>query len=136
MRSLAWLRHAGRVKKLLLVAATAAFVAGCAPNYVNLTPGRVSPTADKVYPFEVQWDSPRRGANNASVQAYVVIGTNFFPMTRIPNTANRWEARVPLPPEMTVVPYRFKFDYDYPGLPKRELASDRSPEYKIGVPQR
>jgi hypothetical protein len=124
------------VKKLLLVAAAAAFVAGCAPNYVNLTPTKVTPTPEKVYPFEVQWDSPRRGANNASVQAYVVIGTNFFPMTRIPNTPNRWEARVPLPPELTVVPYRFKFDYTYPGLPKSEIASDRSPEYQIGVPLR
>ncbi|HTH48845.1 MAG TPA: hypothetical protein VMB21_15130, partial [Candidatus Limnocylindria bacterium] len=96
----------------------------------------VPPVSGSVYPFEVQWNSPRRGANNANVSATVVVGTNSFPMTRVPNTVNRWESHVALPTGQSVVPYYFKFDYDYPGLPKRIEASDRSPEYTLTVPLR
>ncbi len=122
------------MKKFASVVALGLVVAGCAPSYVNLTPHTVPPVTGSVYPFEVQWTSPRRGANNANVEASVVIGTNFFPMTRVPNTANRWEARIPLPPGRSTVNYYYKFDYEYPGLPKRIESSDRSMEYMISVP--
>ena len=122
------------MKKFASVIALAVVVAGCAPSYVNLTPHTVPPVTGSVYPFEVQWTSPRRGANNANVTATVVLGTNSFPMTRVPNTINRWEARVALPAGRPVVPYYFKFDYDYPGLQNRIEASDRSMEYTLTVP--
>ena len=122
------------MKKFASLVAFGLVVAGCAPSYVNLTPRTVPPVASTVYPFEVQWTSPRRGANNANVAANVVIGTNFFPMTRVPNTTDRWEARIPLPPGQDTVTYYYKFDYEYPGLPKRIEASDRSVEYKITLP--
>ena len=122
------------MKQLVSVLALAAVVSGCAPNYVNLTPGTVPRTPDNLYPFEVEWNSPRRGANNAAVQASVMVGTNFFPMTRVGRTSDRWEARVPLPTDRAFIPYRFKFDYDYPALKAREPASDRSPEYGLRIP--
>lgn len=122
------------MKKFVSLVVLSVVVAGCAPNYVNLTPRTVPPTPVNVYPFEVQWNSPRRGANNANVTASVVIGTNFFSMTRVPNTTDRWEARAPLPAGQSVVTYYYKFDYDYPGLPKRIEASDRSMEYTITLP--
>ena len=127
--------HLGRVKKLVLLAAVAALAGGCAPTYVNLTPRKVPRMPENVYPFEVQWDSPRTGANNPDVKAYVRVGTEFFPMSRIPNTTDRWEARVPLPPGRTLVQYSYKFDYTYPGTPFPQAASDRSPEYSIIVPR-
>lgn len=113
---------------------TALGVAGCAPTLLNLTPNHLPRMANGLYPFEVQWDSPRRGANNPSTQAYVVIETNFFPMTRVVNTANRWEALVPLPEGRSYIPYHYKFDYTYPGLPETQKASDLSDEYHAIVP--
>ena len=122
------------MKKFGSLIALTLVVAGCAPNYVNLTPRTVPPVTGSVYPFEVQWTSPRRGANNANVTASVVVGTTSFPMTRVPNTVNRWEARVALPAGRAEVPYYYKFDYDYPGLPKRIEASDCSAVYTLTVP--
>ena len=124
------------VKKSVLSVAFAALVAGCAPSYVNLTPRTVPPAPENVHLFEVQWSSPRTGANNPDVRAYVTIGTNFFPMARIPNTSDRWEAKVPLPPDATSVPYRYRFDYTYPGTPQRVSASDRSQEYFLRLPRK
>ena len=126
------------MKKSVLVvvlAALAAVLAGCAPRYVNLTPRQLPRTPENVHLFEVQWDTPRTGADNAEVKAYVVMGTEFHPMRRVPNTAGRWEARVPLPPDRASVPYYYKFDYTYPGSPHRVSASDRSPEYRLTVPR-
>lgn len=127
-------RHAARMKKFVPALALAVIVAGCAPHYVNLTPATVPRTTDNLYPFEVQWNSPRRGANNSGVRASVMVGTNFFPMTRVGQTSDRWEAHVPLPKDHASIPYRFKFDYDYPGISLREPASDRSPEYQLNIP--
>jgi len=123
------------VKKFVLLIALGAVVTGCAPNYVNLTPRQLPRTPESVHPFEVQWGTPRTGANNAEVKAYVVVAGDFYPMRRIPNTVDRWEARVPLPPDRASVPYYYKFDYTYPGSPHRVSASDRSPEYHVTVPR-
>lgn len=123
------------VKQFVLVALLAVVAAGCTPKYMNLTSRRVPRVSESVYPFEVQWDTPRRVASNAEVKAFVVVDTQIYPMTKIPNTANRWEAQVPLPAEKTYIPYRFKFEYDYLGNTGQVHASDRSPEYYIIVPR-
>lgn len=123
------------VKQFVLVALLAVVAVGCSPKYVNLTSRRIPRVTESVYPFEVQWDSPRRSGSKAEVKAYVVVDTQVFPMTRIANTENRWEAQVPLPADKTFITYRFKFDYDYLGTTGTVHASDRSPEYYIIVPK-
>jgi hypothetical protein len=123
------------VKKLVFAALLAVIAAGCSPKYVNLTARRVPRAVESVYPFEVQWENPRRSGEKAEVKAYVVIDNQVFPMTRIPNTENRWEARIPLPAEKSFIPYRFKFDYEYLGNTGTVQSSDRSPEYYIIVPK-
>ena len=123
------------VKQFVVVALLAVVVTGCAPKYINLTSRRVPRVTESVYPFEVQWETPRRSGSKAEVKAYVVIDTQVFPMTKIPNTEDRWEAQVPLPAEKSFIPYRFKFDYDYLGNTGAVHASDRSPQYYIIVPR-
>ncbi len=108
---------------------------GCTPTYVNLTPNRAPREANDQYRFEVQWHTRRSGANNPGVKAYVVIDQGLYPMTRIPNTDGRFEGYAPVGTERSVVPYRFKFDYDYPGLPQRVPSSDWSPECRLNLPQ-
>lgn len=111
-------------------------LAGCAPTYVNLTPRNQPREESSVYPFEVQWDTRRRGAQNSDVRAYVMVDEQLYPLTRVQGTDNRFEGKVPLPPGKSYIPYKFKFDYHYPGLPNRLLGSDWSPEYRLVLPQK
>jgi hypothetical protein len=112
----------------LLFAAT-----GCAPTFVNLTPDKLPKTPTSVYPFEVQWESPRNGANNADVRAYVVIGTNLYSLARVADTTNRWEGTAPVPPGASFVPYRFKFVDTYPGIRDTHAESSLSAPYRLIV---
>lgn len=108
---------------------------GCSTEVTNLTPRAVPPQPDSIYPFEVQWESPRRGSTSAKANAYVMVDAKLYPMSRVPRTVDRWEAAVPLPPGKAYVPYKFKFDFWYPGLGRTVLTnSDWSPEYRLVVP--
>lgn len=108
---------------------------GCSTDVTNLTPRAVPPQPDSIYPFEVQWESPRRGSTSAKVNAYVMVDAKLYPMSRVPRTVDRWEAAVPLPLGKAYVPYKYKFDFWYPGLGRTILTnSDWSPEYRLVVP--
>ncbi len=124
-----------KLTKLSFALPLTLFLAGCAPSYVNLTPRSAPRTATEVYPFEVEWKTMRTGANNANVKAYVVIDDRLYPMTRVANTENRFEGSAPVAGDRFNVPYKFKLDYHYPGLPERIASSDWSPEYRLVLPQ-
>ncbi len=110
-------------------------LSGCSTDVTNLTPRAVPPQPDSIYPFEVEWESPRRGSTSAKVSAYVMVDAKLYPMSRVPRTADRWEAAVPLPPGKAYVPYKYKFDFWYPGLGRAVVTnSDWSPEYRLVVP--
>ena len=121
------------VRLLSLALGAIALLAGCAPNYTNLTPRNAVHTSTDVYRFEVQWDSSRRGANGPDVKGYVAIGPNLYPMQRVTGTPDRWEADVPVPRGDPLVPYRYKFDYTYPTLTQRVSQSDYSPPYFLDM---
>ncbi len=109
---------------------------GCETGTTNLTPRAVPPQVDSIYPFEVQWESPRRGSTAAKADAMVMVDAKLYPMSRVPGTVNRWEAAVPLPPGMSYVPYKYKFDYWYPGLGRVVITNSQwSPEYRLVVPR-
>ena len=133
MKHFSILRAAGR--KSLAGLAVALFAAGCTTGTTNLTPRTVPAQPDSIYSFEVQWESPRRGSTAANSDAYVMVDARLFPMSRVPQSVNRWEAAVPLPPGQTYVPYKYKFDYWYPGLGRGVVTnSEWSPEYRLIVP--
>jgi len=48
---------------------------------------------------------------------------------------NRWEARVPIAPGRTYVPYRFRIDFLEPNLGNATYNSEWSQEYRLVVPQ-
>lgn len=112
----------------------AGMLSGCAPHYVNLTPDLLPRAATHDYPFEVEWQTRRSGANNPEVRAYVVIDQQFFPLQRVPQTENRFEGRAPISGGCQTMLYRYKFDYFYPGLPGKVVSSDWSPEYRLKLP--
>ena len=121
--------------RLLLIGLAAAAMAGCAMHEAtNLTPRKLPREADNLYHFEISWKTARRGVNTTNVQAYVMVGENMYPMKPVPLTDTRFEASVPLPPGKTYIPYRYRFDYDYPGLGYTYKNSDLSPSYRLIVP--
>ena len=123
--------------KLSASLAAACLAAGCTTGTTNLTPRTVPAQPDSIYSFEVQWESPRRGSTSANAAAYVMVDARLFPMNRVPKSVNRWEAAVPLPPGETYVPYKYKFDFWYPGLGRSILTNSQwSPEYRLVVPAR
>ena len=116
--------------------ALATFLAGgCAmTDTTNLTPRRVVLDPGGFYHFETQWSSNRRGVGT-NVQAYVVIETELYPMSPVAFAKDRFEAFVPLPPGKTYIPYRYRFDFQYPGSFSTEKNSDLSPSYRLIVPR-
>ncbi|HTI70768.1 MAG TPA: hypothetical protein VMF06_12435 [Candidatus Limnocylindria bacterium] len=122
-----------------LVAATV-LIAGCSNlsttqvSNTNLTPRQVPANPNSIYLFETTFDSIRRGVDPSSVKVWVMVDTQLYPMARVPNTANRFEALVPLPPGRTNIPYKYKFEFAYPGVGTRLVNSDLSPEYRLVIP--
>jgi hypothetical protein len=110
-------------------------LAGCVPTSVsNLTPRTVPANPTRTYPFEVTWNTARRGVKTDAVSAWVVIDGVLYPMTRVPVAANRWEALVPVPAGRTYVPYKYRFDYSIPGVVSKTPTSEWSQEYRLVVP--
>ncbi|MEN9676851.1 MAG: hypothetical protein RIS76_2747 [Verrucomicrobiota bacterium] len=119
--------------RLLLLALACAYLSGCASRFVNLMPRSVDATKSDVYRFEVQWDTSRRGANNADVRAQVMIDETLYPLVRIPGTNDRWEGNIPVPAGKPVISYRYKFDYTYPTFSRRAEQSDLSLPYFLDL---
>jgi len=125
------------VRTLALALLGALAIAGCATTSVsNLTPRTLPMTADRTYPFELTWDTALRGVKPDDVKAWVVIDGILYPMTRVPVAVNRWEARVPIAPGRTYVPYKYRVDYIAPNVVSKRVNSEWSPEYRLVVPQR
>lgn len=124
------------VRTLALAVLGALALAGCAPTSVsNLTPRTLPMTADRTYPFELTWNTGLRKVKPDDVKAWVVIDGLLYPMTRVPVAVNRWEARVPIAPGRTYVPYRFRIDFLEPNLGNATYNSEWSQEYRLVVPQ-
>ena len=50
---------------------------------------------------------------------------------RAQHTENRFEALLPLPTDRSVLRYRYKFEFTYPGVLDNKINSTMSPEYEL-----
>ena len=107
---------------------------GCTTNRItSITPRHAVRTPDNLYRIEARWDSNQRSIRNDSFQPYVVIGLDFHPMERTPNTVNRWETVIEVPPQQRLINYRFRFDYLYSAIPIPRADSKMSKTYQLTV---
>lgn len=60
-----------------------------------------------------------------------MLDQQLYPMERIPDMTNRWEADVPLPAGKNPVYYHFKWEYTTAGFGRNHPNSIRSPEYRL-----
>ncbi len=117
--------------KRLLLLLPIVLLAGCASRLTNLTPQQVVRTETHLYPFEVAMKSSQQALVWESIQPYVVVGTDLYPMRLQPLMTNRWEALVPIPANNNLVHYHFKFDYLVNTIGPRKPDSAASQTYSL-----
>ena len=90
-------------------------LAGCATTgtFTRLTPAQQSRNPDNQYAVEAAFDSQQQSLRWDSIQAFVLVNGQSLPMRPVPLVKDRWEGLVPVPPGVTSVNYRFKFDFLY-----------------------
>jgi hypothetical protein len=90
-------------------------VAGCASTgtFTRLTPNQQPRNPDNLYAVETAFDSTQQSVRWDSIQAFVVVDGRALPMRHVPLVKNRWEGVIPVPPGVSTVNYRFKFNYLY-----------------------
>ena len=133
-----WLCKAprGMKKKLFPIAPillSSLLLAGCTTTITNLTPSTQKRQADGLYPVEVELDTRNRGIRQETIQPYVLVGTQIYPMQQTLNLKNRWETLVPVPADKEFVNYQFKFNYDQRGIPRPTPGSRLSRPFQLQV---
>ena len=90
--------------------------------------------ANNLYPVEVAFNSQQQSLRWETIQPYVLVNGELYPLRQVPLVKNRWEGFVPVPPGVNSVDYRFKFDYKYNSVgsvPKPNSAF--SPVYRLTI---
>jgi hypothetical protein len=107
---------------------------GCAATFTRLSPLQQPRNPNNLYPVEVAFNSQQQSLRWESIQPYVLVNGEKYPLHPVALVKDRWEGLVRVPPEANSVTYRFKFDYKYNGLgtpPKSNSAF--SPAYKLTI---
>ena len=122
------------LKKSLPLLLLVGLATGCASTFSNLTPKSQPRNANHLYPVEVAFHSRQQSLLWETIQPFVNVGTEFYPMRPTLLMANRWEALVPVPAGKSVVQYRYKFEFKYNAvgqLPQNDSAL--SPNYTLRI---
>ena len=125
---------AGMNWKKFLPLLPALLLTGCATNFTRLTPNEQPRNANNLYPVEVAFNSQQQALRWDSIQPYVLVNGQPYPLRQVPMVTNRWEGLVSVPPTADSVSYRFKFDYLYNnwGTPPKPNSA-YSPQYKLEI---
>ncbi len=108
------------------------FLAGCA-TFTNLTPQHQVRNPNNLYPVEVAFNTRQQSLCWETIQPYVLIGSEFYPMRQTPLMKNRWEGLLPVPPGASTVKYRYKFNFQYNDFGGPKTDSAFSPEYMLRI---
>ena len=108
------------------------FLCSCA-SFTNLTPSKLARNSNGLYPFEVAWQSRQQSLRKESIQVWVLIGLDTYPMQPTQIVKNRWETLVPIPASKGSVSYRYKLDYEYNSIPIPQKESVLSPPYQLEI---
>jgi hypothetical protein len=121
-------------KRFLPLLVLPLLIAGCtSPKITNLTPAAQVRNATGLYPVEAAFDSRQQSMIRESIEAYALVGHERYPMKPTPLVQNRWETLIPVPNDRDVIHYRFRFDWEYKGIPQARPDSDLSPEYRLRI---
>ena len=105
----------------------------CTTTMTNLTSSQQPRNAANLYPVEVEWSTRRGTIRPNSLQGFVLVGTEAYPLQQTPLISNRWETLIPVPANQDLVHYRFRFDYRYDSLPHTKSNSIASPPQTLKI---
>ena len=107
---------------------------GCASTFTRLTPLQQPRNPNNLYPVEVAFNSQQQSLRWESIQPYVLVNGELYPLRQVPLVKNRWEGFVPVPQGVNSVDYRFKFDYKYNAVgSKPKPSSAYSATYRLTI---
>lgn len=121
------------LKKLLPLLTVPLLLAGCATTFTNLTPQQQIRTPNNLYQVEAALDTRQETLRWSSIRASVLVGRETFPMRVTPLLNNRWEGLIPVTPDVSLIRYRYKMDYDYNAFGKPKIGTYLSPEYTLRI---
>src|SRR4051812_8487661 len=102
-------RFSSNMKRFLSLGLLCLLITGCASSSLtNLTPRQQTRNANGLYPVEVMWDSKVATIVTNTIQGFVIIGEDAYPMQRSPMMANRWETVLPVPADKDLLNYRYR----------------------------
>ncbi len=124
------------IKRVLPILLAPLLLAGCGTTITNLSSLHHVRNANNLYPVDVALSSRQQSLRWSSIEPYVVVGAEFYPMRPTLGMTNRWEGLVPVPPGTNSVLYHYKFDFKYNafGAPKADSAI--SPDYRLQIQDR
>ena len=120
------------IRKFLPLVLLPVLFAGCS-SITNLTPQQQTRNATGLYPVEVALASRQQTLVWDTIQPYVVVGVDFYPMRPTALMKNRWETLLPVAATTNAVHYKFKFDYQYNSIGPRREDSKLSPEFRLQI---
>ena len=102
--------------------------------FTGLSPLQQSRNASNLYQVEVAFNSQQQSLRWETIQPYVLVNGELYPLRQVPLVKNRWEGFVPVPPGVNAVDYKFKFDYKYNAVGSApKSTSTVSPIYKLNI---
>ena len=122
-------------KKALPLLLVPFLLAGCSTTFTftNLTAQRQVRNPNNLYPVEVALNTRQQSLRWESIQPFVVVGADAYPMRQTLLMKNRWEGLVPVPRSTNAVFYHYKFDFQYNAFGKPGTDSSSSPEYRLQI---
>ncbi len=122
------------IKKVVLAALLAVWVAGCASSVItNLTPTQVPRNPTGQYLVEMQLNTQQQTMRPESITPYVIVGLNEYKMRPTQKMMNRWETYIPVPSTKDSILYHYKVNYKYNRFGQPGDGSLLSPEYKLTI---
>lgn len=122
-----------KLSRIPALASLVLLLTGCSTTITNLTPNQLPRNPQGIYPFEVALQTTQASIKENTIQPYVMIGMEKYPMAPTPMLKNRWEALVPIPASTNNVYYRYRFDYKYDRIPKPAESSRLSQTYQLQI---
>src|SRR5882672_3192647 len=90
--------HAGWVmlKKFLLILLVPLMFAGCTGTFTNLSARQQPRNANNLYSVGVAFQTRQKSLRWESVEPFVVVGGESYPLRKTPIAENRWEGLIPI----------------------------------------
>jgi len=119
--------------KVLPAVLIGALLCACASTITNISVSRQKRNSTGMYPVEAAWDTRQATVIPGTLQAFVKVGFDTYPMRPVLGMTNRWEGVIPVPPDKPFVTYFIRFDYEVKTFKGTRKESKLSSGYRLEI---